>query len=238
MIWKILGLVGAGSFIINGLSVIADPNCITADFGGQSRIVTITCHTGLGGALPGTTVGMLSIFFGFGILVLIFWRNLKNLLSSSQINGRPSSQSSAGSRNSREKVCSYCKREFSGETQECPDCFPEIIHTSTPNNSSPKSSGTAICRYCKKRFSTDHTDCPTCFPEVITHKATPAKIQKKQLKRNPSASSEEAMLDAFQESRPEPSRVLNPEFKTCPMCAEDIKFAAKKCRYCQHMLDV
>jgi hypothetical protein len=26
------------------------------------------------------------------------------------------------------------------------------------------------------------------------------------------------------------------EFKNCPMCAEQIRFAAKKCRFCQHML--
>ena len=36
---------------------------------------------------------------------------------------------------------------------------------------------------------------------------------------------------------PKPVKKTNPEFKACPMCAEDIKFAAKKCRYCQHMLD-
>lgn len=30
---------------------------------------------------------------------------------------------------------------------------------------------------------------------------------------------------------------LNPEVKICPMCAEKIKFAAKKCRYCQHIME-
>jgi hypothetical protein len=28
------------------------------------------------------------------------------------------------------------------------------------------------------------------------------------------------------------------ELKICPMCAEDVKFAAKKCRFCQHVFEI
>lgn len=244
MIWKILGLVGAGSFIINGLSVMTDPNCVTVDFGGQSRVVSMTCHTGLGGALAGTTAGLLSILFGFGILLIIFWRNLRNLLPTSQITSTQSSYSPASRSASRGKVCNYCKREIPAGSQECPNCFPEIIHTASPNSIPTSSSVTRMCRYCKKSYSISLKDCPVCFPERIIQNLTTEKIQREKSKANPSTAPKEKGIFVFKTSKEEleptakvAKEPATSEFKTCPMCAEDIKFAAKKCRYCQHMLD-
>ena len=108
------------------------------------------------------------------------------------------------------KVCKYCKQEILEQLDECSVCFPE--------QSFPGESLERTCTYCKKKYPFKLKECPTCFPEPITPKANQIKETKKQ------------------SVAPRPT--APPEFKTCPMCAEEIKFAAKKCRFCQHMLDV
>ena len=84
------------------------------------------------------------------------------------------------------------------------------------------------CDKCGKELEAVWGHCPACLGTRFTHK---------QKELNPFAErSEEAMLEAF--PAPVASSDSNvTEFKICPMCAEEIKFAAKKCRYCQEMLD-
>lgn len=79
MFWSIIGLIGGGSFIVNGVSVLTDSDCATVGFSG-GRAVSVTCYpegsiyntSGISGTVGG--LGMLIV----GAVILYFsWINFK-----------------------------------------------------------------------------------------------------------------------------------------------------------------
>jgi hypothetical protein len=232
MIWKIIGTICSLSFFVTGISILGDPDCLTAEIGG-GRVIGVTCRADTYGTWSGGAAAFTMLLIGTALLAFAFSKEIRRLISPSspntswQLHKKSTIRTVLGS-TSTGLACKYCKQEIQGESQECPNCFPEQTFA--------KEFGNRICMYCKKKYSINLKECPTCFPGPITRIAKPVKIPKRQ-SASPPASSEEAMLDAFQEFKSAPPIGTNPEFKTCPMCAEDIKFAAKKCRYCQHMME-
>ena len=78
MFWSVLGLIGGGSFIVNGFSVLTDPNCDTVGFGG-GRVVQATCYqagAGMSGEFSGTVGGLGMLVVG-GLILYFAWRNFK-----------------------------------------------------------------------------------------------------------------------------------------------------------------
>ena len=87
MIWSVLGTLGALSFLQTGLNVLTNPNCVSADIGGGSRVLRVTCRDDEFGGMSGTSAGFLIILIGAGLLVILYWRYIKRYVS-----GTPSKQ--------------------------------------------------------------------------------------------------------------------------------------------------
>jgi len=120
MIWLVLALIGAGTFFVTGFNLLTDPLCVSADFGG-GRVVQVTCRSDEFGTVSGLQAGLISIFIGLGILVLLFWKPLKLYYLQNKL---LKIENSDYNFNKTEKVSENIP--VLNEVKKCPKCAEDI----------------------------------------------------------------------------------------------------------------
>jgi hypothetical protein len=87
MIWKIIALLGSGSFFFVGWGVLTDPYCNSVSFrGGGARTVLTTCYPDSRGDFSKVSAVTGSWLIGLAILGILFWPTIRVLINNYQYN--------------------------------------------------------------------------------------------------------------------------------------------------------
>ena len=82
MFWKVVGTLGAGSFILGGIDILSTTGCESVNFGGTARSSTYSCTFGMyEGEMSSSAAGGLMIAGGLLVIALLWGSIIRRYMS-------------------------------------------------------------------------------------------------------------------------------------------------------------